>query len=77
MKSGKWSPEECTGVGGWGGGEAGKLPDGRSAVVGRAGVCRKSLGALTPSFFHSLSFKNHFYVPTAQCLVPFCKVSLL
>ena len=33
---------------------------GRSAAVGRAGVCRKSLGALTPSFFHSLSFKNHF-----------------
>ena len=27
MKSGKWSPEECAGVGGWGGREAGKLPD--------------------------------------------------
>lgn len=58
-------------------GKQGSYLTGRSAVVGRAGVCRKSLGALTPSFFHSLSFKNHFYVPTAQCLVPFCKVSLL
>lgn len=65
---------------GWEAGEVGRqgsyLTEG-SAVVGRAGVCRKGLGALIPSFFHSLFFKNDFYVPTGQCLVPFCKVSLL